>query len=204
MQLQMTNKAFGSILSLVVLGSAVAGIDVLIAQQPTLAQYPRTPETPCLPVPINTDFSESQLACYSQINHDDDDYYGRNRHNYRDHYRGGRSIELRARSGPTPEGRWRYTAPNVPYDAMQRAGCQNVSGDDWRCPTPRIRVEVLRNQERFLELRARSGPTPEGRWRYTAEGVPPDAMQRAGCQNVSGADWRCPTSRIRVQITERY
>jgi hypothetical protein len=101
----------------------------------------------------------------------------------------------------------------VQHDAMRRAGCQHISGDDWRCATPKIRV-LIRDQQRqyrnrnqrvqYIELRARSGRTSEGRWRYSASGVPHDAMRRAGCQHISGDDWRCATPRIRVQITNRY
>ncbi len=45
-----------------------------------------------------------------------------------------------------------------------------------------------RNRDRYLELQARSGPTVEGRWRYSAPGVPDDAMRRAGCEHIKGDD----------------
>ncbi|WP_052754369.1 hypothetical protein [Calothrix sp. 336/3] len=113
-----------------------------------------------------------------------------------------RTVELRAKSGPTPEGRWRYDAPGIPSESMVRAGCESVGWSGWRCPTRRIRVQVAEKTERVVELRANSGPTPEGRWRYNANGIPYESMRRAGCENVRGDDWRCPSRRIRVTITE--
>lgn len=124
----------------------------------------------------------------------------------------GRFIELRARSGPTPEGSWRYSAPGVPYNAMQRAGCQHIFGNEWRCASQRIRVQIPdqwrqdrdRNRNvRYIDLRARSGSSRDGRWLYSTPGVPYNAMQRAGCQHLSGNDWYCASPRIRVEITNR-
>lgn len=197
MQLKLRNNTRISVLVLALVGSAVASMQLLILQKPAIA---RESVRRCIQDLIDDGISETNaaIACRGQRDNDWRNY--RNRDNYRD---SDGNLELRARSGPTPEGRWRYSAPGVPYDAMIRAGCQNVSGDDWRCPTPRLRVDV-QSRVRFLELRARSGPTPEGRWRYSAPGVSIDAMNRAGCQNVNGDDWRCPTPRLRVQVTEKY
>ncbi|WP_414519148.1 hypothetical protein [Nostoc sp. PCC 9305] len=55
------------------------------------------------------------------------------------------------------------------------------------------------------QLRAESGPDDKGRWRfYKPNDVSDDAMQAQGCTNVgvggsSGANWRCPRERIRVE-----
>ncbi|AUT02163.1 hypothetical protein CLI64_18220 [Nostoc sp. CENA543] len=235
MFLKLKNIANASIFALASLGSAIASTELLLPQQPAFAEESLGNCIQDLRDRGVSTRDAARICRYRRDRNDRDDRYDRdddddrdNRYDVydRDDWEGnrdrrgrGRYIELRARSGPTPEGRWRYSAPGIPYEAMQRAGCQNVSGDDWRCPSRRIRVQIRderrdqwrdsrdrdRNRGvRYIDLRARSGPTPEGRWRYSAPGVPYDAMQRAGCQNVSGDDWRCPTSRIRVQVTERY
>ena len=137
--------------------------------------------------------------------------------------------QLRAESGPDDKGRWRFYKPNdVSDDAMQAQGCTNVgvggsSGANWRCPRERIRVEAdgdsrydddSRNRDyRYgastQQLRAESGPDNQGRWRfYKPENVSDDAMQAQGCTNVglggaSGANWRCPRERIRVEADNR-
>ncbi|MBD2451608.1 hypothetical protein H6G76_31720 [Nostoc sp. FACHB-152] len=185
MQLNRKNYTYLSVLVLAVAGTTGASMQ--------LSQPARAGESvrECIQALIDDGISETNaaIACRGQRNSNWDNYKN-----------GSTYLELRARSGPTPEGRWRYSAPGVPYDVMQRAGCQNVSGDDWRCPTRKLRVYVHNHQPQYLELRARSGPTPEGRWRYSAPGIPYDVMQRAGCQNISGDDWRCPTRKLRVYI----
>ncbi|AFY45937.1 hypothetical protein Nos7524_0008 [Nostoc sp. PCC 7524] len=201
MPLKLKHITNTSILVLVSVGSAIATTELLMPQQPALAQKS---VGQCIQNLRNRGVSGREAAriCRNRRGGYWDDYRGR-----------GQYIELQARSGPTLEGRWRYSAPGVPYNAMTRAGCQQISGDDWRCPTPRIRVQTQdgwgqypgqNERGRFIELQARSGPTLEGRWRYSAPGVPYDAMIRAGCQQISGDDWRCPTPRIRVQVTQRY
>ncbi|MEH2367518.1 MAG: hypothetical protein V7K75_13575 [Nostoc sp.] len=143
----------------------------------------------------------------------------------RDYRYGASTQQLRAESGPDNRGRWRFYKPeNVSDDAMQAQGCTNVglggsSGANWRCPRERIRVEAdgdddSRNRDyRYgastQQLRAESGPDNQGRWRfYKPENVSDDAMQAQGCTNVglggaSGANWRCPRERIRVEADNR-
>ncbi|MDZ7991712.1 MAG: hypothetical protein RMX69_05730 [Nostoc sp. EspVER01] len=108
-------------------------------------------------------------------------------------------------------------------------GVGGSSGANWRCPRERIRVEAdgdsrsrdsryddddSRNRDyRYgastRQLRAESGPDDKGRWRfYKPENVSDDAMEAQGCTNVglggaSGANWRCPRERIRVEADNR-
>ncbi|QLE55791.1 hypothetical protein [Nostoc sp. TCL26-01] len=234
MVIKLRHIANTSIFALASIGSAIAGMELLLPEKSAFAQESIRECVQELIDQRNISERNAAIVCSNQRDddnyddYDDDDYYGRGRDENNGRRvrgrdgnngrrvrgrRGGRYIELRARSGPTPEGRWRYTASGIPYEAMSRAGCQQISGDDWRCTTRRIRVQIWDNGDnrddrevygRYIELRARSGPTPEGRWRYTASGIPYEAMSRAGCQQISGDDWRCTTRRIRVRINDRY
>jgi hypothetical protein len=140
MQLNHRNKTQISAFVLAVVGSTVAAIQLLNIQKPAMAGESIRQ---CMRELIGDGISETNaaIACRGQR--------GSNRGNYRNRQR---YLELQARSGPTPEGRWRYSAPGVPYDAMLRAGCQNISGDDWRCPTPKLRVYVQNHRATFIQL----------------------------------------------------
>ncbi|BAZ36642.1 hypothetical protein NIES4101_25610 (plasmid) [Calothrix sp. NIES-4101] len=137
MQVNRRHYSYISMLVLAVVGSAGASMQL---SQPAIAS-----ETvrQCMQDLIDDGISEANaaIACRGRRNRDWGNYRNRNRY-----------LELRARSGPTPEGRWRYSAPGVPYDAMRRAGCENVRGDDWRCPTPRLRVYVQNHHGSYMQF----------------------------------------------------
>ncbi len=145
-------------------------------------------------------------------------------------YRERRTI--RAVSGPDDQGRWRFNKPSdVSDDEMRAQGCVDVGSRNaqrWRCPNDTIRVDIYsrdyndryndrygrdRYDDRYdrrgssytQRLRAVSGPDDQGRWRfYKPNDVSDDAMRAEGCVNVgTQIPWRCPSDRIRVQVSER-
>lgn len=105
----------------------------------------------CMQDLIDDGISEANaaIACRGQ--------QGNNRGNNRNR---DRYLELQARSGPTVEGRWRYSAPGVPDDAMRRVGCEHIKGDDWRCPTSRLQVYLQNDRKSFIQLPQPPAPPP--------------------------------------------
>ncbi|MGH1394049.1 MAG: hypothetical protein ACRAVC_08440 [Trichormus sp.] len=213
MQLKLKNIVTTSVFTVASIGSAIATIDLFMPQP---AAFARESLGECIQELRDYGISTREAAniCRNQrdTNRDDDrdnrDDWDRNR----DRRGRERYIEIRPRSGRTSGGFWRYYTPNVSDDSMYRAGCQRISRNDWRCNTPKIRV-LMRDEWRdnsrrdnrieYIEIRPRSGSTLEGRWRYSAPGVPDDAMQREGCEHISRDDWRCATPTIRVPVIRR-
>lgn len=174
--MKIKNFVNASIVTLASLSGAIASLELLIPQTPAFA---RDSFEDCRQALRDEGISEQQarrMCSYQDDSYwnddDNDDRYNRDRYNRdrydrniynrnddnwnydddRDRYSNRRGriryIELRARSGRTSEGRWRYYAPqNVSYDAMQKAGCEHITGNDWRCYRPKIRVYV-REQSR--------------------------------------------------------
>ncbi|TAF12188.1 MAG: hypothetical protein EAZ77_00370 [Nostocales cyanobacterium] len=183
MQLNRRKYTCLSVLALAAFGSAVTWMQL------TTPAIAGESIQRCMRSLMNDGITETNAAIACRDQRDQDWSNDRNR---------DESLELRARSGPTVEGRWRYSTPGVPDDAMIRAGCEKINRDDWRCNSSRLRVFFQNHHSQNIELQARSGPTVEGRWRYSTPGVPDDAMIRAGCEKINRNDWRCNSSRLRV------
>lgn len=141
MQLNRRNYTCISVLLLGVIGSAVQLSNPVMAGESIRL---------CMRDLMNDSISETNaaIACrHQQDSHQRDSNWGKYRNRNR-----GRYLDLQARSGPTPEGRWRYSAPGVPYDAMRRAGCEHIKADDWRCPTRRLQVDVHNDYGSFIQF----------------------------------------------------
>lgn len=132
---------------------------------------------------------------------------------------------FQAESGPTPEGRWRYSTYSRPVDGLSVnfPGCELISpfigNPSWRCPTQTMRVQVHSDtiatalcargracidQQRFRETQIRGDFLSQGRYTFGKQGdVPQEQMTRQGCTWTTVNNfqqWVCPVSYIRVKV----
>lgn len=75
-----------------------------------------------------------------------------------------------------------------------------------QCNNPQSAGTSCAERLMFQTAQATSGPTPEGRWRFSTVGDRSgEDMRAAGCSNeapFSSSPWRCPTQTMRIQVMD--